>query len=172
MKLKLIVASIAVALSGTSFALTQNLGTLDASGSSFGASFARVFGFGSALGGFTDHYTFTLTDASTASGGAAVSMEWGSLDLDLKAVSLSGGTLASTVTDDTPANFSFSNLGAGTYTLDVSGILKSVGGPLGYAHYAGSIQSVASAAPEPAALAMMLAGLTAVGLVARRRRNG
>ena len=74
--------------------------------------------------------------------------------------------------DTTPQDFRFSNLGAGTYTLDIAGILKDVGGPLGYAHYSGSIQSVASAAPEPEALAMVLAGLTAVGLMARRRKQG
>lgn len=173
MKLKLIVLSVALAASGATVALTRDLGVLDANASSFGASFFRLFSYGSALGDFTDHYTFELSGASTASGSTSVSMEWGSLDLDLTSVSVTGTgkTGYATKTDSTPQSFSFSDLGAGTYRLDVAGVLKSVSGPLGYAHYSGSIQSVASAAPEPSALAMMLAGLAAVGLVSHRRRQ-
>ncbi len=171
MKIKLLIASVAMAISGHAMSAT-NLGVLDAYGSSFSKAFFRVFGFGSPLGSFTDHYTFSLLGSSSAEGGATVSMEWGSLDLDLKSVSLSGGTLRSAVTDSTPASFSFSSLGAGTYNLDISGLLKSVGGPLGYASYTGTIRSVASAAPEPEALVMLLAGLAAVVVLTRRRRQG
>lgn len=173
MKLKLIAASMALLVSGASFALTKDLGVLDAKGADFGAKFARIFSFGSPLGNFTDHYTFSLSGASTASGGTLVAMELGSLDLELKSVSLSGAgsTTYATTTDDTPQGFSFSKLGAGTYVLDVAGVLKSLGGPAGYAEYSGSIRSMASAAPEPAALAMTLAGLIVVGLMSRRRRK-
>lgn len=171
MNLKMVVASLAMAVSGSAMAATMDLGTLDIGGSSFGKAFVRVFDFGSPLGEFVDHYTFKLLGSSGAEGGAAVAMEWGSLDLDLLSVSLSGGTLDHTVIDDTPGSFSFSGLGAGTYSFDVTGFLKSVGGPLGFASYSGSISSIASPAPEPGALALALAGLIGVGLLTRRGKR-
>jgi len=172
MKFRMLAASLALAMSGSSFALTQDLGVLDSGGTSFSATFWRIFGFGSPLGAFADHYTFTLTGNAAAQGGAAVSMEWGALNLELDQVSLSGGTLGSTLTDTTPQAFSFGGLGTGAYSLDVLGTLVSSGGPLGVAQYTGSIQSVANTVPEPGTLGMVLAGLTVVGLMGRRRRNG
>lgn len=172
MKFRNVIASLAVAVSGSALAVTVDLGTLDLDGSSFGKAFVRVFDYGSPLGGFVDHYTFKLLGAGGAEGDATMAMEWGSLELDLLSVSLSGGTLDGTVTDDTPGSFSFSGLGAGTYAFDVNGYLKSHGGPLGFASYTGNIRSIASPAPEPGALAMALAGLVGVGLLTRRgRRN-
>ena len=170
MKLKHLVAAMAVALCGGAQA-AYDLGVLDQNSQSFGKAFFRAFGVGSTLGNFTDHYTFKLLGNSDASGGANVAFEWGSVDLDLNSVSLSGGTLGATVTDDTPQSFSFSNLGAGTYTLDVSGVLKSVNSGFGFAYYQGAIQSVASAAPEPEALALMVAGLLGVGAMTARRKK-
>lgn len=170
MKFKTWAATLALALAAPAMAATD-LGVLDAAGSSFSKAFLRIFGFGSPLGGFVDHYTFTLIGGATAEGGTTVAMEWGSLDLDLNSVSLSGGSLAGTLTDNTPSSFTFSSLGAGTYTLDIAGILKSTGGPLGYASYTGNIRSIASAAPEPAVLLMVLAGLAAVGVLVRRGRQ-
>lgn len=173
MNFRMVVASLAMAVSGSAMAATMDLGTLDMGmgGSSFGKAFVRVFDFGSPLGEFVDHYTFKLLGPSGAEGGAAVAMEWGSLDLELLSVSLSGGTLDRTVIDDTPGSFSFSGLGAGTYSFDVTGFLKSVGGPLGFASYSGSISSIASPAPEPGALALALAGLIGVGLLTRRGKR-
>lgn len=168
MKARLWVAAIGIAISGSSFAAID-LGVLDASGTSFSKGFARIFGLGSKLGRFTDQYTFTLIGAGKAEGGATVAMEWGSLDLALTAVSLKGGTLGSTLTDRTPDNFSFSGLGAGTYSLDISGNLKNVGGPIGYASYSGSISSIASPTPEPEGLAMLMAGLALVAWMVRSR---
>lgn len=169
MKIRTLVASLALAVSGSAMAATD-LGVLDAGGSSFSKDFWRVFGIGSTLGAFVDHYTFTLNGAVSAEG-ATMSMDWGSLDLDLTKVTLSGGTIDGKLKDATPDGFSFSGLGAGTYKLDIAGNLKNVGGPLGYASYTGSIHSVASPAPEPAVLAMVLAGLAGVSLLARRGRQ-
>jgi hypothetical protein len=171
MKFRTVVASLAVAISGSAAAVTTDLGVLDFGGSSFGKAFVRIFDFGSPLGGFVDHYTFKLLGASGAEGGTTVAMEWGSLDLDLMSVSLSGGTLDRTLSDDSPASFSFSGLGAGTYTFDVIGNLKSISGPLGFASYTGNIRSIASPAPEPGALALALAGLIGVGLLTRRGKR-
>jgi len=99
-------------------------------------------------------------------------MEWCSLDLDLRSVSLTGGTLGdTTVTDDTPASFSFSGLGKGIYDFYVNGYLNRVPGPLGVASYTGTIRAVASPAPEPGALALALAGLIGVGVLSRRGRQ-
>jgi hypothetical protein len=171
MKIRTLLAALALALSAPAMAATD-LGVLDAGGSSFSRAFLRIFGFGSPLGAFVDHYTFTLLGSAIAEGGTTVAMEWGSLDLDLNSVSLSGGSVVGTLVDNTPASFTFSSLGAGTYNLDIAGVLKSVGGPLGYASYTGSIRSIASAAPEPAVLLMVLAGMAAVGVMVRRGRPG
>lgn len=170
MNLKALIATVALAASGSAMAVTD-LGTLDFDGSSFSKAFVRIFEYGSPLGDFVDHYTFELIGAVGAEGGASVAMEWGSLDLNLKSVSLSGGNLTETLTDTTPASFSFSGLGAGTYAFDVVGELKSIGGPIGVAAYTGTIRAVASPAPEPGALALALAGLVGVGLLARRGKH-
>lgn len=168
MTLKPLFAAIGLSIAASSFAAT-NLGVLDSDGSSFAKAFGRVLGFGSSLGAFTDHYTFTLISPAMATGFAAVSLEWG-LDLDLTGISVSGGSLGNTVvTDNTPNSFAFSNLGAGTYNLDIMGVLK--GGNTGAAAYSGSISSVASAAPEPAALAMALVGMATVGALVWRAKK-
>lgn len=171
MGLRAAVGSVALALAGSTMAATVDLGTLDAGGSDFGKVFVRIFDFGSPLGGFVDHYTFNLVGSVGAEGGASVAMEWGSLDLDLLSVSLSGGTLSGKVTDDTPASFSFSGLGAGTYNFDVTGNLKSHGGPLGIASYTGNIRAIASPAPEPGPLALALAGFVTVAMLAVRGKK-
>lgn len=171
MRIRALIASLAVAVTGSAAAATTDLGTLDLGGSSFGKAFLRIFDFGSPLGGFVDHYTFKLLNSSGAEGGTTVAMEWGSLDLELLSVSLSGGTLEHEVTDDTPASFSFSGLGAGTYSFNVTGNLLSYGGPLGFASYTGNIRSMASPAPEPGALVLALAGLVGVGLLLRRDKR-
>lgn len=170
MKLKHLVAAMAVAMSGAAQA-DANLGTVGASAKSFGRIFVTSGYAGSGLGSFTDHYSFTLSGHGSAVGGAGVRHEWGALDLSLHSVSLSGGTLGATITDSTPLNFSFSNLGPGTYTLDIAGVLNGITGRAGFAFYSGSIQSVASAAPEPEALALMIAGLAGVGFATSRRRK-
>ncbi|HRI17019.1 MAG TPA: hypothetical protein PL196_00705, partial [Burkholderiaceae bacterium] len=90
MKIRMLLGALTLAMSAPAMAATD-LGVLDASGSSFSKAFLRIFGFGSPLGAFVDHYTFSLLGAATAEGGTTVAMEWGSLDLDLNAVSLSGG---------------------------------------------------------------------------------
>lgn len=171
MKIKLLIASIALAVSGTSMAAVD-LGVLDASGSSFSRSFSRVFGFGSPTGNFTDHYTFSLASPAGATGGL-ISFDTGSLTLAINSVSLSG--LSGLIGRDTsPGTFTFSNLAAGNYSLSVAGNLRDsfLGGSAGYSGSISSTGSIASAAPEPEAVSMALAGLIAVGLLARRRKQG
>jgi hypothetical protein len=65
--------------------------------------------------------------------------------------------------DLTPANFSFSNLAAGSYSLLVNGVSGRGGS------YTVNLTTTATAVPEPEAYAMMLAGLGLVGFAARRK---
>lgn len=168
MKTKHLVAALAVAFSSAgAFANTTDLGVLNASDSNFSQEFWRIFNWGSELGAFTDYYTFSLVGTSAATGGTLV-FDWGGLDLSINSVGLSGGTLAAAQIDNTPSSFTFSNLGAGNYTLAVNGDLKQIG-PIGYAEYSGSIHAVAAPVPEPEHAAMLLAGLIGVGALVRRR---
>src|SRR5436190_13736321 len=120
MKTKSIAVALALA-AGMPFAFadtcssTFTLGTLNPN------DFA-VFGNGfSVAQSFNDCYNFSLSAAARAVG---VTVEWDlsrALGIDVGSISLSGGTLASTVTDTTPDSFSFSGLGSGNYQLAVHG---------------------------------------------------
>lgn len=172
MKLKFLAVAAALAVSGTAMAKTDNLGNLNPPDS---ALFGNWFG---SSGSFTDTYTFTIGSATNAVGGVFdFDASWG-LSLDLTSVSLTGGTLSSALVDSSPLSFSFGNLGAGTYSLLVSGVVT--GKPLGFwdvggVSYVGRIETaaaqVAAPVPEPETIAMMALGLGAVGWVARRRQN-
>jgi hypothetical protein len=156
---------------GSAAAASTNLGVLNPSGATFSQSFWRVFDHGSSFGEFLDHYTFTLSQPASVSG-ATTTFDWGSLGLTLNSVSLSGGTLGgATRIDASPSALSFNALGAGMYTLSVSGELKKAPGFVGYAYYTGSVKSIASAAPEPESLALLAVGLAGVGLMAKRARR-
>lgn len=175
MNLKPLIAALALALPGAGvLADTTDLGTLDASGTGFHKEFGRIFGFGSPLGAFTDYYTFNLVAPATGvAGDAEVSFTWvstffgGWVDLNLDSVSLygSGGQLLGS---SAPASFSFTGLSAGSYKLAVEGSFYGNNAATGYA---GTVRSVASAAPEASSFAMALLGLVGVGLMVRRRQG-
>jgi hypothetical protein len=85
--------------------------------------------------------------------------------------------MATALVDLTPGVFSFSNLDAGTYELNVSGTVTKGKGfddilplPVGYA---GSLttNAVVTSVPEPDTYAMLLMGLATVGWIARRRKK-
>jgi PEP-CTERM motif len=177
MPIRSFVASLSIVLAGmlgftpASAAPATDLGVLNAAGSSFSQSFWRVFNHGASFGEFSDHYTFTLSQPASVSG-ATTTFDWGSLGLTLNAVSLSGGSLGGTTQiDPSPNSLSFNTLGAGMYTLSVSGELKKSPGFLGYAYYTGSVKSIASAAPEPESLALLAVGLAGVGFMVKRKRR-
>ncbi len=135
--------------------------------------------FVSATGGsFTDAVigTFTLDQTSNVTGSviAATSVSWNGLTLPLQSVSFSFAGISGKTDLDTSANgFSYANLAAGTYQLLASGTLSGVGALNGAAIVGAQFSTtlVATPAPEPATYALMLAGIGALGFLARRR-NG
>jgi PEP-CTERM motif len=83
-------------------------------------------------------------------------------------VTLQDSSFAVIGSDKTPANgFTFNNLGAGTYALNVLGYAGGISG--GY--YDGQFTATTAPVPEPQTYALMLAGLAAVGFAASRRKS-
>ncbi len=182
MKLKSVLAVAALVASAPSMAAVctggYGLGTLGPPGASwFGQSF-------SSRGSYLDCYSFSLSSTADSFGGTIeLDPLLNRLDLDLTSISLfAGGVLGNATsgsllgTDTTPGLFSFGSLAAGTYTLAVASRVSADWGlwnqPVGYVGLlATNRTSVASPAPEPGAMALMLAGLAGIGVAARRRRK-
>jgi hypothetical protein len=169
MKRLLIAVLAALMLTNPAAAVTQDLGTLDASETDFGRGFVRFFGLGSPLGPFTDFYTFDLVQSAVVSGGISA-FDLGFVDLSISSVGLTGDM---TFSNTAPNNFAF-NLPPGHYVLSVDGTFTSNRFlDLGSAFYEGNISAVAVAVPGPIVgagvpgLVMALGGL----LAWRRRRN-
>lgn len=183
--LKSAALAILVAVSGHAVAATTtsttSLGGLVAGSTTiFGNSFDSA-------GTFSDYYTFSLGSSSGGAAGTLYDTDKVSFflkDVTLTSLTLTGSSFAGTQSaaidsyyDGIVGNitgFSFSGLGAGTYTLGVAGKVGDSWALLGGA-YAGEIHAVAatspvaSPAPEPADFAMALMGLAGVGMMVRRR---
>lgn len=178
MKLKPLLAALATLLAAPAMAATcsggSNWGSLGPPGlQAFGSSF-------SSTGSYLDCYAFSLTSAANSFGGILEFDPWlNKLDIDVQSVSLfSGGVLGGqtgsfVASDYSVGRFSFGSLSAGDYTLAVASLVSRDFGIVNKAvGYTGIIAtSVASPAPEPEAFAMMLAGLTGVGMMVRRRKQ-
>lgn len=132
----------------------------------------------STTGGFTDYYSFSIGGSSTGAAGSTVETAWNFWvsGVDITTIKLTGGTLSSALIDTNASNgFLFTGMGAGTYTMALSG---NVTWGLTSGAYTGTIHAisssapsapVASPAPEPADFAMALMGLAGVGFMVRRR---
>jgi len=168
------IAAIALALAviaPVASAKTQDLGALTSSGTTFGNTFFTN------VSSFTDYYSFSIADPGTVSGTTTDTsyVLLVSKDVQLNSLTLTNGTGTINIAQDTTPNaFTFSGLNAGSYMLAVNG---SVSGLLSsYGSYSGTIKAVdsstapvASAAPEPADMALTLLGLAGVGMLVRRR---
>jgi hypothetical protein len=163
-----VVALALAAMAAPAHALTQDLGTLTTSGVSFGNTFYAN------TASFTDYYTFSIADPGTVNGSTIDTsyVLFFTKDVTLNSVSLTSNSTSSVIAQDyTPSSFTFSSLSPGSYTLAVQGSVSGLWAAVG--QYSGTISaqssSVASAAPEPADLALTVVGLAGVGMLARRR---
>lgn len=124
------------------------------------ALFGNLLATGKAGGGtFSDEYSFDLAGTSDVIGSVGSffgSVSFNSVLIDGKALTLTS--------KPTGYGFDFSGLGKGTHTLTVEGTFAKGGNS-----YIGSVYAT-PAVPEPESLALALAGMGAMGVVARRRR--
>ena len=144
-----------------------NLGALGAVPMKFTAQCFRTFG--SPDGGFTSHYSFSVSTVGDLTGNLANTLIFKSNDVNFSSVALSGAGYRGIDTDASDG-FRFGGLSAGTYDLTVSGYLDRFQSRGGYTG-AVSATSFAAPVPEPETYGMALLGLAGVGLVVRRRRG-
>lgn len=171
MKLKTMLCAVALTVVGVaakaedfnqSFALTPNASVAGSFSGGWGVSHTSA-------GTFTDTITFTGATGGWVNGGLFSIALGDASDIDFTSVSLNGqaytllsvGSVSTAVLPATSLS--------GPLTLTVTGVASPsfATGTAISASYAGTLN--VTAVPEPASMAMLLAGLGAVGLVARRR---
>lgn len=119
------------------------------------------------MGIFQDIYSFTIANPGTLSGNvtAANSAVYNILGLT---VTLQDASFAVVGSDNSPSTgFSFGSLAAGSYALNVLGYATGANG----GSYNGSFMAQTAPVPEPEILAMMMAGLAALGFMAKRKQQ-
>ncbi len=161
---KLFIAA-ALAVSGSSSFADNVTTALDLSaGNDF-------FGRNNAVGSFTDTYTFTLTGSAYYITSTSSSAQSGEQDLDFASLVIEDAsntvvaTFAGNLGNDVVEFYSLTNtvLTPGDYRLIVTGMNSAA-----QASYSGNV--AITPVPEPESYALLLAGLGAVGFVARRRQ--
>lgn len=164
MKLSHLAAAAAIAL-GSASASAIDLGSLNlATGSAF-------FGNTPVAGSFTDTLTFTITTTSFFNASVTTVVN-GAQDVDFTTIRVTGtGGSIFNLTQVNPdpielwatpaAGFT---LTAGTYTMTLTGSNSAAIGS-----YAGNV--AVTPVPEPHSLALLLAGMGALGFMVRRRKG-
>lgn len=157
MKTKLFAATVLAAASASAFAVGPGpLGAID----NTPISISNIV----PMGIFQDVYSFSIVNPGDLSGNV-VAINFAGYNILGLTVTLQDSSFAVIGTDSSPATgFTFNNLAAGTYALNVLGF--ATGNTGGF--YSGGF--IATTVPEPETYALLLAGLGIVGFVASRRR--
>ena len=168
MKTKSLATAFVIAACGAASANTINLGTFDESSTSLS------FNHQSSVKLTSNHLFTDVVDFQlTAPNDASVSLTFAnntkfSMTLDSWSLNKDGFGVIAPEFGSSFALISYDGLGAGTYELSVHGTLNH--GFKGNS-YGGNFVTELTPVPEPETYALMLAGLGAVGFVARRRRS-
>ena len=118
------------------------------------------------MGIFQDVYAFTLANPGMLSGNV-VAINFVPYNILGLTVTLQDASFAVVGSDNTPSTgFTFNNLAAGTYALNVLGF--ATGNTGGF--YAGGFVAQTTPVSEPQTYALLLAGLAAIGFAASRSR--
>jgi hypothetical protein len=132
-----------------------------------------------APGAIDDVYTFNIGSTSDVDG-YGEEFEARSVTMPGATFTLFSGTYGSAGATQVGLPFTFNNtatetmytsLNSGNYYFEVKGSSAKAGSGYDFEAYANQTGGGASAVPEPANVALMMAGLGMVGLLARRRKS-
>lgn len=166
--MKALVTTLAIAACGAASATTINLGVFDedTSSLSFNHKSATKLVFNHP---FSDVVDFQLTVPNDLAASLTFANN-SKFDMTLNSWSLNEDGVGIIAPDvgSSFAKISYSGLSAGSYELTITGTL--IRGFKGNS-YGGNLVTQLAPIPEPETYALMLAGLGALGFMARRRRN-
>jgi hypothetical protein len=165
-----LIAAAGMTISMPASSATIDLGVLDSTVQTFSRSYFRSGNdTGSPLGAYSEIYTFKLLSLSDLVGDLT-RINTGRTLLSA-ALSLTGGGLANPLEDATLGGFTFSNLAAGDYALEVHGTFAGISGTSSFTgHISARELRLPGSAPEPGVWLTMVFGFGTLGGVARGRR--